>query len=354
MGRKSKFSKEQKIEICRRYLDGSESVTSLAEEINVCITTVQRWIRIFQAYGDSAFDEKTANESYTKEFKRKVVEAYLAGEGSLRDIAVKYKIPACGTVLVWVKLYNDHIELKDYIPGGKEIYMAKCRKVTKEERIEIVKYCMEHDLDYSGTCKVFDVTYSNVFNWVRKYKEKGEDGLSDRRGRRKKDEELDELGLLKKQLREKERELERAHLEIRLLKKVEENEARKQGKKKRYQIGTICLYKDYLLTAFSKFDENNKALLTMPEYLEFLINFWDKVNNVYAQQSVSTTIFGSGITRIKGHKNISDEDLLKIMLWTFRISEMRFKYPAKLTIVIHKDKIDQINLLDIKSARNGV
>ena len=42
------------------------------------------------------------------------------------------------------------------------------------------------------------------------------------------------------------------------------------------------------------------------------------------------------------------------MLWTFRISEMRFKHPAKLTIVIHKDKIDQINLLDIKSARNGV
>ena len=37
---------------------------------------------------------------------------------------------------------------------------------------------------------------------------------------------LDELGLLKKQLREKERELERAHLEIRLLKKVEEIERR--------------------------------------------------------------------------------------------------------------------------------
>jgi hypothetical protein len=135
---------------------------------------------------------------------------------------------------------------------------------------------------------------------------------------------------------------------------LESNDARRQGKKQRHQIGTICIYKDYLLTAFSKFDENNKALLTMPEYLEFLINFWDRVNNVYAQKSVSTTIFGSGITRIRGHKNIADEDLLKIMLWTFRISEMRFKHPAKLTIVIHKDKIDQINLLDIKSARNGV
>lgn len=129
---------------------------------------------------------------------------------------------------------------------------------------------------------------------------------------------------------------------------------RTAGKRVQYRVGTICVYKDYLITAFARFDDSNRANLTMPEYLEFLINFWDKVNRVYAQQSVSTTIFGSGITRIKGHKNISDEDLLKIMLWTFRISEMRFKHPAKLTIVIHKEKIDQINLLDIKSARNGM
>lgn len=135
---------------------------------------------------------------------------------------------------------------------------------------------------------------------------------------------------------------------------LESNATRVQGKKLRYQIGTICVYKDYLLTAFAKFDASNKAQLTMPEYLEFLITFWDKVNNVYGQKDVSTAIFGSGITRIKGHKTIADEDLLKIMLWTFRISEMRFKHPAKLTVVIHKDKIAKINLLDIKSARNGI
>jgi hypothetical protein len=132
------------------------------------------------------------------------------------------------------------------------------------------------------------------------------------------------------------------------------NTGRQSGKNMRYRIGTICVYKGFLLSAFAKFDGADKAVLTMPEYLEFLINFWDKVNNVYGQQSVSTPVFGTGITRIKGHKTISDEDLLKIMLWTFRISEMRFKYPAKLTIVIHKDKIDKINLLDIKGASTGV
>jgi hypothetical protein len=133
-----------------------------------------------------------------------------------------------------------------------------------------------------------------------------------------------------------------------------ENTARKSGKKRQFSIGTTCVYNDYLLTAFSKFDEKNKAWLTMPDYLGFLINFWDRVNRVYSQKSVSVPIFGSGITRIKEHKNISDEDLLKIMLWTFRISEMRFKYPAKLTVIIHAGKIDKINLLDIKSAKNGL
>lgn len=133
-----------------------------------------------------------------------------------------------------------------------------------------------------------------------------------------------------------------------------DNLERKSGKSKRYKLGTICVYNDFIMAAFTKFDKNNKAVITMPEYLEFLINFWDKVNIIYAQQSVSTPIFGSGITRINGHRSITDEDLLKIMLWTFRISEMRFKKPAKLNIIIHESKIDRINLLDIKSSNNGL
>lgn len=133
------------------------------------------------------------------------------------------------------------------------------------------------------------------------------------------------------------------------------DDCRTSGKKQKYRIGTIAVYKEeYIITAFTKFDKNNKAYLTMPDYLGFLITLWDKINNVYAQESVSVPIFGSGITRIKEHKNISDEELLKIMLWTFRISEMRFKYPAKLNIVIHEDKISKINLLDISSSGTGL
>lgn len=135
---------------------------------------------------------------------------------------------------------------------------------------------------------------------------------------------------------------------------VDQQVPRVAGKSVKFRLGTIFVKDDFLLTAMSKFDSSNRANLTMPEYLEFLIRFWDRVNKVYAQRTVVTPVFGSGITRIRGHRNISDEDLLKIMLWTFRISEMRFKYPAKLTIVIHKDKIDQVNLFDLNHLRNGV
>ncbi|WP_288243962.1 macro domain-containing protein, partial [uncultured Chryseobacterium sp.] len=126
------------------------------------------------------------------------------------------------------------------------------------------------------------------------------------------------------------------------------------GKSVKFKLSTIFVYDEFIITAFSKFDENNRANLTMPEYIEFLINFWDRVNRVYAQRTVSVPVFGSGITRIKEHKNISDEELLKIMLWTFKLSEMKFKYPAKLTIIIHKEKIKQINLFDIKSIELGI
>lgn len=227
MGRKSKYSKELKVEICKRYFKGEGSYKSLAKEIGCHQSIIHCWVKQYQAHGELFFDEKKSNAEYTKEFKQMVVDAYLAGEGSYNDLTIKYNISSSSPIKNWVKLYNSHIELKDYIPGGEDIYMAKSRKVNKDERIEIVKYCLEHDMDYKTTAKVFETSYTNVYNWVKKYKEKGEDGLSDKRGHHKKDEEVDEITLLKRQLRKKEHELEMAQLEIKLLKKLDEIERRR-------------------------------------------------------------------------------------------------------------------------------
>ena len=221
------YSKELKLSIVKRYLDGEGSTIILAKEINTASRVVGNWVKRYKALGEKAFDTSTTNASYTKSFKEQVVQDYLNGGGSYDDLAIKYHIPSSSTIIKWLKLYNGHIELKDYIPGGEDIYMTKSRKISKEERIEIVKYCLENDMDYKTTAEVFETTYANVFNWVKKYKEKGEDGLGDKRGRHKSDEEVDEVILLKRQLKLKEHELEIAQLEIRLLKKLDEIERRR-------------------------------------------------------------------------------------------------------------------------------
>ena len=227
MGRKTKYTKELKIQIVKRYLSGEGSYESLAKEIGANETVVLRWVKKYQASGDTAFDISKTNASYTKEFKIQVVTDYLNSTGSFNELMIKYNIPSQETIRKWVKAYNSHIELKDYIPGGNEIYMTKSRKVSKEERIEIVKYCLDHNLDYKTTAKLYKTTYANVFNWVKKYREKGEDGLGDKRGRHKSDEEVDEITLLKRQLKQKEHDLEMALLEVKLLKKLDEIERRR-------------------------------------------------------------------------------------------------------------------------------
>ncbi|WP_317621648.1 helix-turn-helix domain-containing protein [Beduini massiliensis] len=216
-----------KLSIVKRYLGGEGSTISLAKEINTKKTVVSNWIKKYLAFGESASNPSITNAAYTKGFKEQVVLDYLNGGESYEDLAIKYHISSASPIKNWVKLYNSHRELKDYIPGGENIYMAKSRKVNKEERIEIVKYCLEHDMDYKTTAKVFETTYANVFNWVKKYKEKGEEGLGDKRGRHKPDEEVDEVTLLKRQLKQKEHELEMAQLELRLLKKLDEIERRR-------------------------------------------------------------------------------------------------------------------------------
>ena len=211
----------------KRYLSGEGSLYTLAKELYCDHIVLRRWVKMYEAFGESAFDTSTTNASYTKEFKEKVVLDYLNEGGSYINLAIKYGLSSPSSIKRWVKDYNSHIELKDYIPGGENIYMTKSRKVNKEERIEIVKYCLEHDLDYKTTAKVYETSYANVFNWVKKYKEKGEDGLGDKRGRHKSDEEVDEVTLLRRQLKQKEHELEMALLENKLLKKLDEIERRR-------------------------------------------------------------------------------------------------------------------------------
>lgn len=220
---KSPHTPEFRAKVSQEYLDGS-SHPFLAEKYNIGKTTLQQWVVKYRLHGIAAFIKPPGNSSYSSDFKRMCVEAVLSGKGSVNDVVARYSISSREVLRHWIKVYNANRELKDY-ETKQEVYMAEARrKTTLEERKEIVDYCINHNRNYKDTAAKFDVSYSQVYSWVKKYDVHGEDGLTDRRGLHKTDDEVDELERLRRENLRLKCQLEEKDMAVELLKKVKEFE----------------------------------------------------------------------------------------------------------------------------------
>lgn len=216
---------EDKLKAVREYLTGQGSLRTIATKYGVTTEPFRRWIAKYKAFGNAAF-LRTVNNNYTLEFKRNVVKAYLNGEGSCMELAIKFKIPSVDTVNQWILKYNNsHEELKTRNSGGPLI-MTNGRKTTYEERIEIVKYCIECENNYTEAAKKYNVSYQQVYSWCKKYKTNGIEALQDKRGQRKPETEMSEIEKLRAENKLLQARIRRAEIENAFLKKLEEIERR--------------------------------------------------------------------------------------------------------------------------------
>jgi transposase-like protein len=225
MGRKDKISTELKLKAVKEYLDGEGSTYTISSKYGVSQPSFREWLRKYKSTGPNSFNLKY-NNSYTEEFKANVVKSYLSGEGSHAELAIKFEIPSQSTVIKWVSLYNSHERLNNYKIGGSPI-MTKGRKTTYEERVEIVKNCIENNYNYAETAQKYQVSYQQVYSWISKYNEEGVVALQDKRGKRKSIDEMSELEKLRAQNKLLEAENKRKQMEIDFLKKLEEIERRR-------------------------------------------------------------------------------------------------------------------------------
>ena len=225
----SKHSPEIKLKACEDYISGKYSHREICEKYGIhfkwnSTSMLNQWLPIYREHGPTAFLNTDRNRSYPSELKKNAVLDYLSGQGSIVDIAAKYNLRSKTQLQTWVSLYNANRELKDYCPK-REVYMADARrKTTIEERKEIVEYCIAHNRNYKETAAKYEVSYSQVYDWVKKYVAKGDEGLRDKRGIHKKDEELDELERLRRENKRLKRQLEEEYMLVELLKKVKEFE----------------------------------------------------------------------------------------------------------------------------------
>lgn len=225
MSRKSKVSTEIKVQAVEDYLRDIKSLSEISNELNIYKSAISAWVRKYKTFGKEGLLNKEYNTSYSAQLKTQAVIDYLDGKGSLDDICIKYKISAIGILQQWIKKYNGHKIFKSHSTKGDKL-MTNGRKTTYEERIEIVSFCIANAHDYNLTSNKFNVSYQQVYTWVKKYNKDGYNALVDRRGKNKSFEELSESEKFSAQLKLLEAENRRLKMENDFLKKLEEIERR--------------------------------------------------------------------------------------------------------------------------------
>jgi transposase-like protein len=208
----------------RMMEEGIYSWKEIMEAHDVSWDTLRVWKAKFDTGGIDALNESRTQRLYTREQKIAAVRDYLDGLTKMETLS-KHHISSWSVLYRWIKKYTGHSELTDS-RKGMDRAMAKGRTTTFEERIEIVRYCLENERNYQRTAELFAVSYQQVYGWTKKYDADGVHGLEDRRGRMKQEQELANEEKLERRIQQIERENERLRAENLFLKKLEEIERR--------------------------------------------------------------------------------------------------------------------------------
>lgn len=222
---KREHTASEKFAIIQQIENGQMSVKGAVSAYDISKSTLAKWRRRYRIYGYEGLEIRTHNRSYSVELKLQAVQEYLSGAYSQYEVIDNYKIASRNQLSRWVDKYNGHSSLKSYT-GGTTV-MTKGRATTWQERIDIVLYCLAHKQDYRKAAEQFRVSYQQIYGWVKKYEEGGQEALQDGRGRSKAPEELTDTDRHKLEMKKLKYENERLRAENAFLKKLEQLERRR-------------------------------------------------------------------------------------------------------------------------------
>lgn len=125
-------------------------------------------------------------------------------------------------------------------------------------------------------------------------------------------------------------------LETAGVKPAEEKSAFQQ--KTKYKPGTIVVNGTDLLLAFAPLDADGRGRFhSLKEYMECLSTMWNEIDKYYGQHDVCIPVLGSGVTRFEtSGSSPTQQKLLDIIIWSYKLSPYKIKPPYKLRIMCQK------------------
>ena len=130
-----------------------------------------------------------------------------------------------------------------------------------------------------------------------------------------------------------------------------ENVKSKYQNKDRYKSGSIVQNGNDLLLAFAPLDASGRGRFSSRnEYITCLSIMWEELHKYYNQQDISISILGSGQTYIDDNSgtSLSQQELLDIIILSYKLSPHKIKYPHKLRIICRKSDGFSLNEIDSK------
>ena len=117
---------------------------------------------------------------YSFEFKKKVVKAYLSGEGSYKYLSKTYGVPARRNIEDWVHNYQEF--------GDEGLIRSRMKQTYSfEKKLSVVELYLSSEISYQDLALQEGITNpSMIINWVKRFRVAGPDALRPhKKGRRK-------------------------------------------------------------------------------------------------------------------------------------------------------------------------
>jgi transposase len=212
-----------RIFLINEIIKHGKTVTAVAKENKMNRGTLSDWVRKYKKSGPEALQPYRKKYHYTYQEKIAAVKHVVLDGYSIQGTVEEFNISSKAVLKAWIKNYNSQKELKTTGSGFSAMKSKKSSKQTSiQERLEIVQYTIAHNNDYQLAIQKYGISYQQIYTWIRKYNEKGIQGLQDKRGRNQPIKELSELNQLKLEMKRLRKRNEFLEMEIDIEKKLQE------------------------------------------------------------------------------------------------------------------------------------
>ena len=114
---------DQKLKMVHEYLDDKVSTLKLSKKYGYDLSKIKYMIKLYEMHGEAPFDERQGSRVYTREQKLIAIKEVLSKEKSTRQVALELAVPNPHTVQDWVKKFKEKGEEGVQTTTGRKQYL---------------------------------------------------------------------------------------------------------------------------------------------------------------------------------------------------------------------------------------